>query len=234
MKKVIALSFVLTLGVTAAAHALNWWEQPTICRWDTTMCYGTMTGPGFDLEIWDDDASCRGKKYICPDALTTNASAPVQMGRRDIATGTGINPDFDTSVLNPDEACFGVRRANGAQVAVNGRMVNVYCPGVLSRPDEIVANGEITYDAAHPTCAELAADGYVAVLNNGKCYGKYYSPDNYYIECGTALTPTRIIVLNGADVESARGAGTEKSAADALFDKMYTTSQAQKKQYFNQ
>lgn len=233
MKKLFALSFGIIISA-AGAHAADWWTQPTICRIDTTRCYGSLSGAGFDDEMWDANANCRGMKYVCPAATTADDRAPVLIGRQEINAGIGIDQDFDLSVLNRDEACFGMRRtsANGTMASVNGRMVNVYCMGVLARPDEIVINGEITYDVNGPTCTELARDGYVATLN-GKCYGKYYNPNQYYIECGTGLLPTQLIVLNGADIWGATGNGIDKAAADKLFDKMYSKSQTQKQKYFN-
>ena len=234
MKKTIAFGFLVILGCTSA-HALDWWLQPTICRLDTTRCYGAITGAGYDDEMWDAVSNCRGMKYICPDATTDPSDRePVLMGRLAIANGVGLNPDYDTNSLNKVEGCFGTRRtaSNGAQVSVNGRMVNVYCPGVLDKPDEFVENGEITYDTNHPTCRELAEYGYVATLN-GNCYGKHYDQSKYYIECGTGLLPSRLIVLNGAEIDAASGdLPSEKSESDALFNKMYQTSQSQKKIYF--
>lgn len=235
MRKIFALTFALVMGCTSA-NALEWWLQETICRLDGTRCYGSLSGPGYDAEMWDAVSNCRGMKYICPAATTDrNDSEPVLMGRLAIANGTGIDPDYDTSLLNTAEGCFGMRRANGATVSVNGVMTPVFCPGILSNPDEYLEYGEVEYDVGHPTCAELAEYGYVASLN-GKCYGKYYDTSKYYIECGTGvdLMPARLIVLNGADVESvANGAPTDKSDTDNLFDKMFSTSQSQKKIYFN-
>lgn len=234
MKRIFALSFTMIIGATCA-NAVEWWLQPTICRVDTTRCYGTLSGAGFDDEMWDAGGSCWGMKYICPEATTTGDRNAVLMGRQEIVSGIGINQDFDVTVLNTDGDCFGTRRtsANGTKASVNGKMVNVYCAGVLADPDEIVANGEITYSATKPTCRELAADGYAATLN-GKCYGKYYNPTQYYIDCGSDLLPTQLIVLNGADIDGAHGAGIDKAAAENLFNKMYSKSQSQKKKYFTQ
>ena len=239
MKKLFALTFAAMLLGCTSAHALDWWLQGTICRLDTTRCYPTMSGAGYDAEAWDVTGNCRGMKYICGDALTgKNDSSPVLVGRQELSKGTGINSDYDINALNQGEGCFGVRRssANGSMVANNGVMTRVFCPGVLSNPDEYLDYGEIVYDTARPTCAELAADGYIATLN-GKCYGKYYDVSKYYIECGagTDLMPTRIVVLNGADMEPvADGTPAEKSDADSLFDRMYSKSKSQKKIHFNQ
>lgn len=233
MKKIFTLSFGLIMCATGA-RAVDWWLMPTVCRINSTYCYNSMTGAGYDPEIWDAKANCRGMKYICPEALTTKERAPVLMGRQEIASGIGFNPDFDPALLNKADSCFGMRRtsADGTKVSVNGVMTNVYCAGVLDDPDEIVQNGEIEYDIGRPTCNELAANGYAAVLN-GRCYGKYYDQSKYYIECGTGLVPSRLIVLNGADIYDNNG-GVDKATADSLFNKMYSISQAQKQKYFSQ
>lgn len=229
MKKLIfILSFMVIGGADAATP---WWERPTICRLDPTNCYSAM-GNGFDSGMWDATANCWGLKLICPQAMRTAHNDPVPVGRGDIASGKNINPDFDVSELNGD--CFGVRKttANGTRASVNGTYVNVWCNGILDNPDEYVASGEITF-GAQPTCARLARDGYVAVVNN-RCYGKHFSDAEYFIECdGTDTLPSRLIVLNGADYNTG-GANVpvDKRAADAIFDQMYQTSQIQYKKYF--
>lgn len=229
MKKFI---WILPFAIIGGANAATpWWQQPTVCRLDPTNCYSAM-GVGFDSGMWDATANCWGLKLICPQALTTKQSDPVPIGRGDIAAGKSISPDFDVTVLNGD--CFGARKttANGTKASVNGTYVNVWCNGILDRPDERVASGEITY-GTQPTCARLAADGYVAVVNN-RCYGKRFSDSEYFIECtGSSITPNRLIVLNGADYNTG-GANVPVTAqdADAIFDQMYKTSQAQYKQYF--
>lgn len=231
MKKFIYLLPFAIVGIANAATP--WWQQPTVCRLDPTRCYPTM-GTGFDSGMWDATANCWGLKLICPQALTGKHVAPEPVGRGDITAGKGINSDFDVSVLDGD--CFGARktRANGTEVLVNGTYVNVWCNGILNRPDEQVGAGEITY-GTQPTCASLAADGYVAVLNN-RCYGKRFDTAEYFIECtGSSITPSRLIILNGADYNTG-GANVPTSIQDAnkIFDQMYKTSQEQHGKYFTE
>jgi len=214
MKKIFLFSLLLIS--THAVAATPWWEQPTVCRLNPANCYASM-GAGYDSGMWDAVANCWGMKLICGDALTnTNTTSPV--GRTEIARGTNINSDYDTSVLDGD--CFGVRKTStdGSMASVNGQMVRVWCNGILNNVDEIIENGEITY-GTQPTCATLANDGYVAVPN-GKCYGKYYDPARYYIQCN-GETPT-LIVLNGASYElgNTRYPLTQEDA-DAIFNRAY-------------
>ena len=218
--------------VTSHATTTPWWLQPTVCRLDPTDCYPAM-GAGFDSEMWDVTSNCWGLKLICPNALTSGASTPVAMGRAEISRGTGINPDFDTDLLSSDGECFGRRKTatGGSTASVNGKYVNVWCHGILDDADETLENGEITY-GAQPTCASLAEYGYVGV-ENGRCYGKYYDTNSYFIECGSGPLPTRMIVLNGADYTAPmNGAPTDMAAAERKFDKMYSVSQTQKAKYF--
>lgn len=231
MKKILYVSLLSIITLTTNAATTPWWQQPTICRLDPTNCYPAM-GAGFDSGMWDATANCWGLKLICPHAMKTQHNAPVPVGRGDIASGRNINADFDVSLLNGD--CFGVRKttANGTKASVNGTYVNVWCNGILDNPDEQVASGEITF-GTQPSCARLAADGYVAVVNN-RCYGKHFNDSEYFIECtGSDILPSRLIVLNGADYR-AGGANVpaDESAADAIFDQMYQTSQTQYKKYF--
>ena len=232
MKKIFAVS-ILCLNVPAATAATPWWEQPTVCKLDPTDCYATM-GAGYDRELWDTKTECWGMKLICPEALTTsNDYTPLAMSRTDIESGTNINKDFDTNILNGD--CFGVRKTtdNGAMASVNGEYVRVWCNGILDNPDEYLPNGEITY-GAQPTCNELAEYGYVATIDN-KCYGKYYDMSKYYIECnGNDILPSRIIITNNADYTMASNAPADESAADKLFDKMQSVSESQREIYFTQ
>ncbi len=234
MKKLFLLS-LLGFAVTGGAFAASstpWWQRPTICRISTTNCYVSM-GTGYDAQLWDASASCRGMKLICPGALTAGGDEPVPMGKTALARGTGIKADFDVTVLA--DGCFGARKtaANGTQASVNGRYVNVWCRGILDNPDEIVATGEITL-GAQPTCANLAENGYAAVVN-GRCYGKYYNPNEYYIECGTELQPNRLIVLNGADYTAGTSANTPATmdAANERFKSMYNVSKQQHEKYFS-
>ncbi len=232
MKKIFLLSALfITFGANAATP---WWLQPTVCRLNPTDCYSAM-GAGFESEMWDAGANCWGLKLICPDALTKYSSAPVAMGRNDIKKGTGINPDYDTDALSLDGECFGRRKTDkgGAMVSVNGKYVNVYCPGILDTPDEVLENGEIMHNT-QPSCTTLAENGYVAV-ENGDCYGKYYDMADYFIECGTTLLPKRIIVLNGADYNApSNGIPQTMDAARDKFEKMYSTSKKQHEKYFNE
>jgi hypothetical protein len=120
---------------------------------------------------------------------------------------------------------------------VGGTYVNVWCNGVLGSPDETLSTGEIVTSGAQPVCKDISSDGWVAVLNQ-KCYGKYYDPSNYYIECdGNNLLPSRLIELNGASPITGTGGGnyaypTTTAAAKTLFDTMQASSAAQKAKYF--
>ncbi len=174
-------------------------------------------------------------KLICPDALTSGGNTATPIGRAEIAKGTGINTDFDTDLLGADGDCFGRRKTaeGGAMASVNGTYVPVWCDGILTKPDETLANGEITY-GTQPTCDELATDGFVAVENN-RCYGKYYNPSEYFIDCngGRDLLPSRIIVLNGTDIQDVtQDIPTTMADADKVFDEMFRLSQQQKEKYF--
>jgi len=231
MKKIFFGSLFSIIAANAANAATPWWQQPTVCRLDPTNCYVSM-GAGYDSGMWDATGQCWGLKLICPDAMRQPQSDPVPMGRGDIANGTKLNQDFDINVLNND--CFGVRKttANGTMASVNGKYVNVWCNGILDNPDETLTTGEITF-GAQPTCAALAENGYVGVVNN-RCYGKYYDTAQYYIECdGADIMPSRLIVLNGADYTLPMGnAPTDKTAAEKIFDKMESVSQTQRAKYF--
>lgn len=233
MKNQILFSLIsiLTIGTSHAA-TIPWWEQPTVCRLDPTDCYRGM-GAGFDTEIWDTTSKCWGKKLICPNALAQQSNEPVALEKIEIQNGKKVLSDFDTDLLSADGDCFGRRktRDNGTSASVNGTYVNVYCPGILDNPDEELENGEIVYKN-QPTCSTLARDGYAAV-NNGRCIGKYYNSSEYFIDCGTGIKPTRLIVLNGADyTATSTNAPKTKNDVDKLFDTMYSTSQSQKEKYF--
>lgn len=235
MKKIFAFSVFGLMFAPMTCDAVDWWRQETVCRLDTTTCYPNM-GTGYDREMWDASSQCWGMKLICPDALVNNDDyIPVPMGKTDIARGDKIKADFDTDELNGD--CFGVRRttSNGAMASVGDEYVPVWCNTVPLYADEIeqLPNGMIVTSGAQPTCAELALDGYVAI-QVGKCYGKYYDPYKYYIQCGTGdLLPERIIVLNGADYTMPSGdAPVDIDAANDIFDKMESVSQTQRSKYF--
>ncbi len=232
MKKILFISlFALTAGHAVASTP--WWRQETICRLDTTSCYRAM-GAGYDEMLWDANAGCRGMKKICPIALIADVVEPQPVGRTEISRGDQINDDFDISVLNTADDCFGMRRtsANGTRALLDGELVNVWCAGVLDTPDEQVGTGEITY-GAQPTCAELAERGYIAVVKN-RCYGAPYDTSKYFIECaGTSLTPTRLIVLNGAEYTTSAGqTPVDEAAAAKLFDTMESVSKNQRTKYY--
>ena len=214
MKKIFLFSLLfITTNVVAATP---WWEQPTVCRVNPATCYTSM-GTGYDAGLWDAWANCWGMKMICGEALKySDETMPV--GRTELSRGTLTNSDYDLSVLNGD--CFGVRKTStdGSMASVNGQMVRVWCSGILDQVDEVIENGEITY-GTQPDCQTLADAGYVAV-GNGKCYGKYYDPARYYIQCA-GETPT-LIVLNGANYEMGYTSyPATQEDADAIFNSMY-------------
>ncbi|MBR6685247.1 MAG: hypothetical protein IKL37_03185 [Alphaproteobacteria bacterium] len=232
MKKFILFFGTFLISFNCAHGATPWWEQPTVCRLNPSDCYRGM-GAGFEPEMWDDDAKCWGMKIICADAMKPSTDKNTPMGRKDIASGKNIVSDFDVNLLSATNECFGRRKTaeNGTIASVNGTYVNVWCPGILDNPDEVLDNGEITY-GTQPTCKQLAEYGYVAV-ENGRCYGKYFDTSKYFLDCGTKLTPDYIIVLNGADYQNPSAtAPTTQSAADTKFDTMYTVSKSQKSKYF--
>ncbi len=234
MKKIFLLTVLSLIHLNTANAATPWWLQPTVCRLDPTNCYTAM-GAGFDSALWDTTSNCWGLKLICPQALTTGADAPVAMERNDIRKGKNIKPDYDTDSLAQNAECFGRRKfgKNGSTISVNGKYVNVYCHGILSNPDETFENGDIVHNV-QPTCETLAKSGYIAVENNG-CFGKYYDSSDYFIECGNALLPERLIVLNGADYNAtASNAPKDMSAANKKFEEMYNTSKRQHDRYFSE
>ncbi len=201
------------------AMAANWWDQPTVCKKSNppphTFWASSTTG-----------ANCWGMKYICADALSGGGQDAILIGKNDISKK--IKPDYDANILNAD--CFGARRSgkDGTTVMVDGKYVNVWCAGVLDTADEVTSNGEIKF-GTQPNCATLAKNGYVATLVSKKCYGKYYDPNNYFIECsGNNPLPSRIITLNGASLSN-----TSAPNADALFKTMISVSKTQHEKYFN-
>lgn len=235
MKKLLLFLIPCSLFLAPADAATPWWQQPTVCRLNPANCYAGM-GMGFDDGMWDATANCWGIKMICGEALSPAGNSPIAIGKTTIVAGTGINPDFDTNVLNGD--CFGSRKttANGSMATVGGQSVKVWCNGVLNSADEILATGEITF-GAQPTCATLSQNGYVAMLS-GRCYGKFYDPNDYYIECtGTSEAPSRIVMLNGANhIVGASGGSynypTTESAAKAMFDMMQSVSATKRSEHF--
>lgn len=231
-KKIISI-IVFGMVCTGAFGATDWWNHPTICTIDETRCYGATT-PGLDDSLetgWDVSGGCRGKKYICTNALTIDATEPVAMERADITSGNKVISDFDTTVYVSGDNCYGARRSRngGTMVSVNGNYVRVWCNGVLSNPDEQLTFGEITV-GNQPTCSELAADGYAPILN-GKCYGKYYNPNSYAITCD-GETP-KLTILNGATDYNPNGNGVTESDATAIFKSMVSTSTNRRNIYFN-
>ncbi len=214
-----------------AFGAVQWWNMDTICQIDNTPCYtGLSAGIDASLETgWDETSACRGKKYICADALV-NSNENVTMERAEIARGTGIDTDFDTTVYVAEENCYGARKTRdaGTSAMVNGRYARVWCNGVLPNPTGQLPNGEIT-TGAEPTCEALANDGYAAVLN-GKCYGKYYVPEKYAIECN-GETPS-LVLLNGADYNPRGRSSITVSSVNALFGTMMTSAASQRAKYF--
>ncbi|MDR1071979.1 MAG: hypothetical protein LBL21_05045 [Rickettsiales bacterium] len=200
MKKIILL-FALASAVTPAA-AVDWWKMPTICKPNSATCYTSM-GSGFDEAEWDDIGNCRGKKLICPSAITGGANAPEALAKHEISDPSKIADYFDVSALDAAGECFGMRRtrSNGTSAQVgSSAWVNVYCAGALGSPDEVLPTGGIMLNPLdQPTCETLKADGYIGVLN-GSCYGKpQYPPSDFFLECeGGNLLPSRIVILNGA------------------------------------
>ena len=231
MNKIISI-FTLCMVSSTAFGITDWWNRDTICTIDETRCYNASTaGVDFSFDTgWDISGGCRGKKYICANALTTGATERTAMERADINSSNNINPDFDTTAYVSGEDCYGARKSKngGAMVMLNGNYVRVWCPGILSSPTEELTYGEIT-NGAQPTCSNLAADNYAAILN-GKCYGKYYSPDNYAIDCNGDVP--MLVLLNGANYNPG-GRGMGQSDANALFGSMVTTSAGQRGIYFN-
>ena len=214
-----------------AMGAVQWWNMDTVCQIDNTPCYtGISAGIDSSLETgWDVSGMCRGKKYICADALT-NSDEAIAMERADISRGTGISSDFDTNVYVSGENCYGARktRDGGTSALVNGRYARVWCNGVLGNPTAQLSNGEIT-TGAEPTCKTLAMDGYAAVLN-GKCYGKYYDLEKYVIECDDEKPS--LVILNGADYNPVGRSGVTMSSANAVFNTMIKSASSQRTKYF--
>jgi len=237
MKKIFALCALLFALCAAggARAATSWWLQPTICKPNPATCYASM-GIGFESGMWDATGNCWGLKIVCGEALTPVKTSPVEMGKTTIAAGTGINADFDTSMLNGD--CFGARKtqANGSMASVNGTFVKVWCNGILDNPSETLATGEIQF-GTQPNCKDLAKNGFIAVLNQ-KCYGKYFAEGDYYIECaGTNELPTRIVRLNGASQVVGTTAGSynypqDLASAKTIFDTMQSVSAAKRAENF--
>lgn len=234
MKKTFAVSLLCTMAAYAAFGADYWLMMtPTVCKLDTSECYSKM-GAGYEREKWDATGQCWGQKLICPEALTSGGSMPVAMTKDAIKKGTGISSDFDTNILNGD--CFGKRKtsADGSMASINGTMVPVWCNGIVSSVYDYTTNGEIT-DQKQPTCRQLADIGYIGLQENG-CYGRPYDYTKYYIECdenSDSFTPSRIIILNGAEyITGTTSAPIDKNAANSIFDNMESVSERQREKYF--
>ena len=242
MKKLFFISVVSTMTALSANAAINWWEQPTVCKINPTNCYSNMT-TGYSIDIgnpktWDATGNCWGLKIVCANALTNGATENTTMPRAEISQQKNINRDFDTDILSSFDECFGVRKTNvdGSRASVDGEYVNVWCNAALSntnRTIEETKNGYVITSGEQPTCKSLARDEYVAVLDNQNgCYGKYFSSTEYYIDCGTNQIPDRLIVLNGADYsESSNVPALTPKSADNLFEQMFKTSEQQRNKY---
>ena len=233
MGKTFAISLLGILLASGANAASNWTlATSTVCRRDPTECY-TKMGIGYESQIWDNDAKCWGQKLICPEALDDpNAFIPVAKTINDIKKNNGINPDFDTDVLNGD--CFGVRRtsANGSMAYWDEEMVPVWCENVPVDWVADVPNGLIADPI--PSCRDLADWGFIAIEEDG-CYGKEYDYNQYYIECNNdgEMLPSRIIILNGAEYITGTNANAmDTNAADDIFDEMESVSERQRGKYF--
>ena len=223
----IFFALCTTLIFTHVAHAY-WWMPPTVCKMDTTKCYKVM-GMGFDEEMWDGTSKCRGMKYICPEALASGGHEPELVGKIDLTNPKLVKSDYDMSLYDTYQNCFGMRKLSndGTQAYYNGKYFNIWCNGILSKVDEVLENGEVSF-TFQPTCETLAQDNYAAI-KNGKCYGKYYDSQKYALECGTGLIPTRIILKNNADYGNySDRIPVTQNEADKIFEIMYENSLAQK------
>lgn len=242
MKKLFLISVVSTMTVLSANAAINWWEQPTVCKINPTNCYSNMTA-GYYVDIgnpetWDASGNCWGLKIICANALTNGATENTTMSSADISQQKNISRDFDTNVLSTYNECFGVRKSNsdGSRASVNGEYVNVWCENTLSGTNSTIEetkNGYVITSGDQPTCKSLARDEYVAVLDNQNgCYGKHFNSAEYYIDCGTNQIPDRLIVLNGADYSESGNAPTlTPKSASKLFEEMFSVSEQQRNKY---
>ena len=211
MKKIYSALFLTFIFAPALGDWARWWEMPTICRPSNTMCYteALMNRGGFMVEEWDTGANCRGKKIICPNAVVGGTVSGLEeaFSRAEIVAAGFISTDFDIDTLDSAGGCFGIRRlrGGGTEARVDGQWVNVFCPGILDDPDvERVGVGEIIADlTAQPNCEDLSEFGFLGVLRSvsgGQCFGMPgFPPGDFYLDCGNALAPERIIVLNGAD-----------------------------------
>lgn len=251
------ISLLFMCGVVFCAPALSassviilnggdWWKRigPSVCRINNQTCYSRMASNAYcssigNLECWDDDANCWGKKYICENALKSGATNNL-LTKTQIASTTLINSDFDINIESESERCFGVRRTydNGASAAVNGKKVKVWCNNVPLASDniEIIKTGQVILDGTQPTCTSLSENGFAAV-QNGSCWGKEYRKNfkNYYIDCKSGqLEPYRIIDINSAS-DYDTNANVEPDTYEKIknkFQNMLKTSRAQHDKYF--
>jgi hypothetical protein len=246
MKQIFLVSCLLSI-VFFNAFAVDWWTMPTICKPDQTNCYSAMSGAGFDSNEWDVGGNCRGKKLICPYAIIGgNAVVPTTFAKSEISDSAIISTDFDTSALDVQNGCFGLRKtqSNGTEAKVGSEWRKVYCNGIFDDPDEILPTGEIKLATAEqPTCETLKENGYIGILN-GSCYGAYkYPPADFYLECSSSdLLPSRIVVLNGASdtvVSTAANPGLSSYPIDeavvaAMFEQMIANAAEQQRAHATQ
>ncbi|MBO7508799.1 MAG: hypothetical protein J6T57_00795 [Alphaproteobacteria bacterium] len=217
---------------TAAFASVDWWEHVmnggTVCQVDNTPCWSGVT-VGVDMEEWDVSGKCRGKKYICGDALDPVGDAPVLMERADVLGSVGISTDYDTFVLNGD--CYGVRKTmnNNTMVSVDGRYVRVWCSNIDLAPEVTeLSNGHFT-NGNQPKCQDLADQGCVATLN-GQCYGQCYSPTEYVVQCDGELAT--LIRLNGANYTPG-GDGMTAAMASNRFNAMVSSASSRRAVHFD-
>lgn len=243
MTKTFLFSFLSLFVFNGVNAATSWWEQDTVCRINPSTCYTNM-GIGYEPAFWDNTSKCWGQKYVCTDALSETykqAHHPtderIAMIRTDIKS-PNISADFDTTVLNINDNCFGVRKTQGggSKASVNGRFVRVWCNDILDDlniDNEELENGKIISgpDATEPECDVLATHGYVAI-ENGKCYGRYYDESQYRIQCDGGVAT--LIVLNGSDGTTGSSDITTMVQANARFTEMLQNARNQHKTYFGE
>lgn len=231
MKKITCSFLAIILGCGGALGATTpWWERETICRLNGTNCYGDETN-GIATYVYDDSTiGCWGRKIICPGVLSDHAYFDNNEG---VPLDIIINytkPDFDTNIYVPSGQCWGARRSiqNGTMVLVDGSYVPVWCPGVLDSVHETLPNGEINL-RTQPTCEELARNNYAKILN-GLCYGKWYDPARFAVQCNGETST--LVILNGADYNRNSTRGLTPSSADSTFDNLRRSSETQRNKYF--
>ena len=232
MKKYLLFTLSSLIFAATNAGATNWWQQTTICRPNNSQCWSNNVA--VDIGMWDATSSCWGIKNVCGEAMTSGGTDNL-IPKLQITNGNTIKSDFDINQLSLNKDCWGIRktRNSGTEAMVGSQYVKVYCAGVLNDADEVLKNGEIKIDGAQPMCSDLAPNGYVAILN-GTCYGKYFNPAHYVIECDGGELPNRIIALNGATnpIWYASAVPATMRAATDIFNMMRAASQAQKDKHF--